>query len=193
MVHQGEGEKHRVWLGSPPSPLHGCWTEGAHTAGVLFGIPRTARFPSQPIGGGTTCSRLRRERQAPSLKQLTHAQWPPLCRVERVRRVCKTDSAVGGGRGDGSVCAWDCGRQNTRQSRTSAVTDAALSLLLRQDCVLHEHTQKPDNTMYAAVMCAQTGHSVTEFFPWWERNWAEATSNKKPAILLIEMSYLCSM
>jgi len=45
MVHHGRGEKLRVWLGSPPSPLHGYWTDGAHTVGVLFGSPRPARSP----------------------------------------------------------------------------------------------------------------------------------------------------
>ena len=77
----------------------------------------------------------------------------------------KTDSAGGGGKGDDSVGAWGLGRQNTRQTRTSAVTDAALSLLLRRGCVLHEHTHVPDNAMYAAVMCAQIGGSRTDCCP----------------------------
>ena len=45
------------------------------------------------------------------------------------------------------------------------MTDAALSLLLRRGCVLHEHTHVLDNGMYAAVMCAQTGGSGTACCP----------------------------
>jgi len=79
--------------------------------------------------------------------------------------VRNTNSAGGGGKGDGSVGAWGLGRQNTPQSRTIAVTDAALSLLLRRGCVLHEHTHVPDNAMYAAVMWAQKGGSGTDCGP----------------------------
>ena len=45
------------------------------------------------------------------------------------------------------------------------MTGAALSLLLRRGCVLCEHTKVPDNAMYAAAMCAQTGGSDTGCCP----------------------------